>query len=390
MHHQTGRHFLQIPGPTNVPDRILRAISKPPIDHRGPEFSRLCIDILEGLKRVFKTSGPLILYPGSGSGALEAALVNTLSTGDKVLMFETGYFAVQWALMAGNLGLKVDLIPGDWRTGVDSALIEQKLREDSDHHIKAVAVVHNETSTGVLSDIEEIRKALDRAAHPALLLVDTISSLAIHDYCHDKWGVDVTISSSQKGLMVPSGVCFNAVSEKAMKASRAAGSPRSYWSWEAVLGANKTGYYPYTPATNLLYGLKEALNMLQEEGLEKVFARHFKYGEATRRAIETWGFETVSVNTKERSNSVTAVLVPEACDADEVRKVALEKFNLSLATGLGKWKGKSFRIGHLGDFNDLMLMGTLSGVEISVHLAGIPIRKGGITAALEYLISTCR
>ena len=386
MAFRSGRHFLQIPGPTNVPERILRAMDMPTIDHRGPDFAVLTREILAGLKQVFKTRGEVIVFPSSGTGAWEAALVNTLSPGDRVVMFETGQFATLWSQMARKLGLEVDVIPGDWRHGADPAALEAKLRADRGQVVRAVAVVHNETSTGVTSRIPEIRKAIDRANHPALLLVDTISSLASIDYRHDEWGVDVTVGGSQKGLMLPPGLSFNAVSAKALAASKGAALPRSYWRWEEMLASNKTGYFPYTPATNLLYGLREALKMLvEEEGLDRVFARHARLAEATRRAVRAWGFEILCLDPAEYSNTLTAVLVPDGHNADTLRKLILDRFDLSLGTGLGKLQGKIFRIGHLGDFNELMLAGTLCGVEMGLAAAGVPHRAGGVLAALEYL-----
>jgi alanine-glyoxylate transaminase/serine-glyoxylate transaminase/serine-pyruvate transaminase len=383
--YQAGRHFLQIPGPTNVPDRILHAMAKPTMDHRGPEFGRMARDILEGLKPVFKCAGPVIVYPSSGTGAWEAALSNTLQPGDKVLMFETGHFATLWHEMATRLGLDAQFVPGDWRHGVDPEVVEQTLVEDRGHTIKAVCCVHNETSTGVTSRIGEVRKAMDRAKHPALLFVDTISSLASLDYRHEEWGVDVTVGCSQKGLMLPPGLGFNALSEKAIKAAEKGGFPRSYWRWEAMLAPNKTGYFPYTPATNLLYGLREAIAMLMEEGLENVFARHARHGEATRRAVRAWGLEIQCLDEREYSGVLTAVRLPDGHNADAFRKVVLEHFNMSLGNGLSKLQGKVFRIGHLGDFNDLSLCGTLAGVEMGLGLAGVPHNKGGIQAAMEYL-----
>jgi alanine-glyoxylate transaminase/serine-glyoxylate transaminase/serine-pyruvate transaminase len=387
MTHRSGRHFLQIPGPTNVPDRVLRAIDRPTMDHRGPDFALLGMEVLEGLKQVFKTQSPVVIYPASGTGAWEAALVNTLSPGDRVLMAETGQFAALWQKLAARLGLVVDFIPGDWRHGVDPAVVEAKLSEDKQQAIKAVCVVHNETSTGVTSRIALVRKAIDRAAHPALFMVDTISSLGSIDYRHDEWGVDVTVAGSQKGLMLPPGLSFNAVGDKALAASRNAKLPRSYWSWDEMLASNKTGYFPYTPATNLLYGLQEALRMLMEEGLDNVFARHGRHGEATRRAVRAWGLEILCLNPDEYSNALTAVLLPAGHDADKVRQIILERFDMSLGTGLGKMQGKVFRIGHLGDFNDLTLAGTLCGVEMGLQLAGVPIRREGVAAALEHLAS---
>ena len=370
---RSGRHFLQIPGPTNVPDRVLRAIDRPTIDHRGPEFARLGKEILAGLQRIFRTQGPVIVYPSSGTGAWEAALVNTLEPGDQVLMCETGQFATLWNEMADRLGLRVEFIAGDWRHGADPAAIEECLSNDREHRIRAVGVVHNETSTGATSRIPEIRAAIDRARHPALFLVDTVSSLACMPYRHDEWGVDVTVSGSQKGLMLPPGLGFNAVSKKALART---GSRRSYWDWKPILQANEGGFFPYTPATNLLYGLRESIAMLEEEGLENVFARHARHGEATRRAVRAWGLEVLCLDEREYSSSLTAVL---AQDADRIRKTALERFDLSLGTGLGKLQNRVFRIGHLGWFNDLMLCGTLSGVEMSLG------RKGGVDAAMEFL-----
>ena len=385
MTFRAGRHFLQIPGPTNVPDRILRAIDRPTIDHRGPEFQALGREVLSGLKPIFGTQSPVVIYPASGTGAWEAALVNTLSAGDRVLMFETGHFATLWRELAERVGLKVDFVAGDWRHGVDPGLVEAKLAEDKAHAIKAVMAVHNETSTGVASRIGEIRKAIDAARHPALFMVDTISSLASIDYRHDEWGVDVTVAGSQKGLMLPPGLSFNAISEKALAAHKAAKSPRSYWDWAPMLAANKTGYFPYTPATNLLYGLAEAIDMLLEEGLDKVFARHDRHAEATRRAVRGWGLEILCVNPAEYSSSLTAVLMPSGHNADEFRKKTLAAYDLSLGQGLSKVSGKVFRIGHLGSFNDLMLMGTLSGVEMGLALSGVPHSAGGAQAALDYL-----
>src|SRR5919197_5820480 len=385
MSHPSGRHFLQIPGPTNVPDRVLRAIDRPTIDHRGPEFARLGQEILSGLRTVFRTAGPVVLFPASGTGAWEAALVNTLSPGDRVLMFETGHFASLWHAMALRLGLRVELVPGDWRRGVDPAVVERKLREDARREIAAVCVVHNETSTGVTSRIPEIRAAIDRAIHPALFLVDTISSLASMEYRHDDWKVDVTVAGSQKGLMLPPGLSFNAISQKALAAWRGAKLHRSYWDWDAMLQANQSGFFPYTPATNLLYGLREALRMLQEEGLDNVFARHARHAEATRRAARAWGLELNCADEREYSNSLTAIRLPEGHDADNLRAVILERFDMSLGQGLGKLKGKLFRIGHLGSFNDLMLCGTLCGVEMGLRAAGVRFRPGGVDAAMLYL-----
>jgi alanine-glyoxylate transaminase/serine-glyoxylate transaminase/serine-pyruvate transaminase len=385
MANASGRHFLQVPGPSNVPDRILRAIARPTIDHRGPEFSRLALGLLEDLKPVLQTSGKVMIYPSSGTGAWEAAIVNTLSPGDKVLMFETGQFATLWKQMALDLGLDVNFLAGDWRHGADLDQVESILRDDRNHQIKAVMVVHNETSSAVTNSVPAMRKTMDRAKHPALLMVDTISSLGSMDYRHDEWGVDVAIAGSQKGLMLPPGLGFNAVSEKALAAAKTARMPKSYWDWQAMLNQNKIGFFPYTPATNLLYGLRESLNMLNEEGLANVFERHSRHGEATRRAVRAWGLETVCADPERYSSSVTAVFVPPTSNADEFRKVVLENFNMSLGSGLGKLAGKVFRIGHLGDFNDLMLAGTLSGVEMGLSLAGVPHTRGGVAAALEYL-----
>ena len=381
----TGRHFLQIPGPTNVPDRVLRAIAAPTIDHRGPEFATLGREVLEGIKPVFQTEGPVVIYPASGTGAWEAALVNTLSPGDRVLMFETGQFATLWMELATRLGLDPEFVSGDWRHGADPAQLETKLVEDKARTIKAVCVVHNDTSTGITSRIAELRRAIDRAGHPALLMVDTISSLGSIDYRHDEWGVDVTVAGSQKGLMLPPGLSFNAVSDKALKASQSAKLPRSYWAWDSMLGPNGTGFFPYTPATNLLYGLKEALAMLMEEGLQNVFRRHDRMAEATRRAVRRWGLEVLCLNPHEYSSALTAVLLPEGHNADSYRRVVLERFDMSLGNGLGKVAGKVFRIGHLGHFNELMLAGTLCGVEMGLELARVPHQKGGISAALDYL-----
>ncbi len=390
MAHRSGRHFLQIPGPTNVPDRVLRAIDNATMDHRGPEFGKLGLEVLEGLKAVFQTKQPVVIFPASGTGAWEAALVNTLSPGDRVLMFETGQFAVLWQKMAARLGLAVELVPTDWRRGVDPAAVEAKLKEDRQQQIKAVCVVHNETSTGATSRIGAIRKAIDAAGHPALYMVDTISSLASIDYRHDEWGVDVTVAGSQKGLMLPPGLSFNCVGEKARKASQTAKLPRAYWNWEEMIASNKNGYFPYTPATNLLYGLREALKMLQEEGLQNVFARHARHAEATRRAVRAWGLEILCAVPEEYSNTLTTVMMPAGHDADALRKVILEAYDMSLGTGLGRLAGKVFRIGHLGDFNDLTLAGTLAGVEMGLGLAGVPHKKGGVLAALEHLTESAR
>ena len=390
MPRAAGRHFLQIPGPTNVPDRVLRAIDFPTMDHRSPDFGALGKEVLEGMRHVFKTSSHVVIYPASGTGAWEAALVNTLSPGDKLLMYETGHFATLWQKMARRLGLEPEFIAGDWRSGADPQAIEARLREDKEHRIKAVCVVHNETATGVVSRIPGVRSAIDTARHPALFLVDTISSLGSIDYRHDEWGVDVTVGGSQKGLMLPPGLSFNAVSQKALTASKSAKLPRSFWDWGEMIASNKDGYFPYTPATNLLYGLREALKMLlEEEGLENVFARHQRHAEATRRAVRAWGLEVLAKNPAEYSASLTAVLMPAGHDADRVRKLILENFDMSLGTGLGKLAGKVFRIGHLGDFNDLALMGTLAGCEMGLELAGTPIKRAGVQAAMDYL-AECR
>ena len=382
---QPGKHFLQIPGPTNVPDRVLRAMDYPTIDHRGPEFAEIAKRVLDKIKLIFKTSEPVIIYPGSGTGAWEAAIVNTLNEGDKVLMFETGEFSTKWWDIAEKLKLKSDFVEGDWRTGADPEIVEKKLKEDTNKEIKAVFVVHNETSTGVASRIGEIRKAMDNANHPALLMVDTISSLASIDYKHEEWKVDVTVGGSQKGLLLPPGLSFNAISSKALEAYKNSKLPKSYWDWKPMLDNNKNGFFPYTPATNLFYGLDEAINMLLEEGLENVFARHKRHAEATRLAVKAWGLEILCKNPEEYSNSLTAVMMPDGHDADALRKVILDNYNMSLGMGLNKVKGKVFRIGHLGDFNDLMLMGTLAGVEMGLAKAGVPFKKGGILAALDYL-----
>jgi alanine-glyoxylate transaminase / serine-glyoxylate transaminase / serine-pyruvate transaminase len=388
MGHRSGRHFLQIPGPTNVPDRVLRAMDAQVIDHRGPAFAELALEVLAGLRPLFKTAGPVVIYPASGTGAWEAALVNTLSPGDRVLMFETGHFATLWQAIAERLGLAAELVPGDWRHGIDPAAVEARLRADVAHRIRAVCAVHNETSTGVTSRIGEVRAAIDRAGHPALLLVDTISSLGSIDYRHDEWRVDVTVAGSQKGMMLPPGLSFNAVSARALEASKTARLPRSYWDWQPMLAANQSGYFPYTPATNLLYGLREALRLLREEGLERVFERHARHGEATRRAVRAWGLALNCRDEREYSSSLTAVLLPEGHDEAKLRARILERFDLSLGQGLGKLRGKLFRIGHLGDFNDLTLCGTLCGVEMGLGLAGVPHRPGGVAAAMEYLAAT--
>lgn len=382
MSAQQGRHFLHIPGPSPIPDRILRAIAMPIIDHRSAEFAALGKHVLEGCKAVFKTTQPVVIYPASGTGAWEAAIVNTLSPGDTVLMAETGHFATLWKQIATRFGLNVEFIPGDWRRGADPAAIEAKLAEDKARRIKAVMVVHNETSTGSTSRIAAIRKAIDTAGHPALFMVDTISSLASVDYRHDEWQVDVTVSGSQKGLMLPPGLSFNAISEKAMAASKANSLPRSYWDWQEMVKINAGGFFPSTPATNLLYGLKEALAMLQEEGLDAVFARHQRLAAACRAAVEAWGLEVLCQNPAEHSPVLTAVLMPPSHDADRYRKITLEKYNISLGSGLGKVAGKVFRIGHLGECNELALLGALSGVEMGLAAAGVPHRSGGVQAAM--------
>ncbi|MEU6765158.1 aminotransferase class V-fold PLP-dependent enzyme [Streptomyces sp. NPDC046853] len=385
MTYRSGRHFLQIPGPTNVPDQVLSAISAPTIDHRGPEFAALTTELLDALKPVFGTTGPVVVFPGSGTGAWEAALVNTLSTGDRVLHVETGHFATLWQQMAADLGLLVDFVPGDWRHGASPEAVADHLTADSARTIKAVCVVHNETSTGVTSRIPEIRQAMDATGHPALLLVDTISSLGSIDYRHDEWGVDVTIAGSQKGLMLPPGLGFNAVSEKALAASRTARLRTSYWNWQPYIEANRRGFFPYTPATNLLYGLAEALRMLRAEGLPSVFARHDRHAAATRAAVRGWGLEVLCADEREYSSSLTAVLMPEDQDADKVRKIILERFDMSLGAGLGRLAGRVFRIGHLGDLSDLTLAGTLAGVQMGLQSAGVRIDPRGLTDALDIL-----
>jgi alanine-glyoxylate transaminase/serine-glyoxylate transaminase/serine-pyruvate transaminase len=384
----SGRHFLQIPGPTNVPDRVLRAMDRPVIDHRSAEFAALGHEVLDGLRPVFQTSGPVIIYPGSGTGAWEAAIVNTLSPGDRVVLFETGHFSQLWRQIAEKFGVQVDYLAGNWRRGADPAELEARLRADREQQLKAVLVVHNETSTGVTSRIAEIRRVMNRVGHPALLLVDTISSLGSIDYRHDEWEVDVTIAGSQKGLMLPPGISFNAISEKALAASKQARLPRSYWDWQEMLKPNRNGFFPYTPATNLLYALREALHMLREEGLPNIFRRHERHAAATRAAVQAWGLQIVCEDPREYSNSLTAVFTPEGFDADQLRSIILENFDMSLGAGLSKLAGKVFRIGHLGSFNDLMLAGTLSGVEMGLTLAGVPHKSGGIAAALQHLVKT--
>ena len=384
--HASGRHFLQIPGPTNVPDRVLRAIDQPTIDHRGPEFAVLTKSVLAGMKRVFKTQGDVVIYPASGTGAWEAALVNTLSPGDHVLMAETGHFATLWKRLAERVGLVVKFLPGDWRHGANAAAIEAELAADKERAIKAVCVVHNETSTGVVTDVPAVCNAIDRAAHPALYMVDTISSLASIDYRHDEWRVDVTVGGSQKGLMLPPGLSFNAISAKALAASRSAKLPRSYWDWNDMLAINAAGYFPYTPATNLLYGLHEALEMLFAEGLNAVFARHARLAEATRRAVRGWGLDILCADPAEYSASLTAIVMPDGHNADALRKVILDRYDLSLGQGLGKMSGRIFRIGHLGWFNELMLCGTLCGVEMGLARCEVPHKKNGVREALEFLM----
>jgi len=383
--HPSGRHFLQIPGPTSVPDRILRAIDQPTIDHRGPEFGRLTLEILDRVKQVFRTESPVIIYPASGTGAWEAALVNTLSPGDRVLMFETGHFATLWRKIADKLGLVVEFVPGDWRSGVDPAVVEARLGEDKAHGIKAVLAVHNETSTGVTSRIAAIRQAIDRAGHPALFMVDTVSGLGSLDYRHAEWGVDVSVAGSQKGLMLPPGLSFNAVSDKAIAAGKSSHLPKAYWAWDEFIAMNRKGYFPYTPATNMLNGLHEATAMLLEEGLDNVFARHDRHAEATRRAVRAWGLEILCRNPAEYSSVVTAVMMPEGHDADALRREILARYDMSLGMGLGKLAGRVFRIGHLGFFNDLTLCGALCGVEMGLAVAQVPHRRGGVDAALAYL-----
>ena len=382
---KSGRHFLQIPGPTNIPDRVLRAMDHPIMDHRGPEFASMSKNIFEKIKMVFKTKEQVIIYPASGTGAWEAAIVNTLNEGDKILMFETGHFSLLWLEIAKKFKLEVDFVSSDWRTGVDPMIVEKKLAEDKQKRIKAIFVVHNETSTGVTSKISEIRSAIDNAKHPCLFFVDTISSLGSIDYKHDDWGVDVTVGGSQKGLLLPPGLSFNALSQKAIKAYNKSTLSKSYWDWKPMMDNNKNGFFPYTPATNLLYGLNEALEILFEEGLENVFKRHKTLAEATRIAVNAWGLEILCKNKDEYSNSLTAALVPEGYNADDLRKIILDNYNMSLGTGLSKMKGKIFRIGHLGDFNELMLAGTLAGIEMGLRNSKIPYKSGGIMSALNFL-----
>ena len=385
MSYRAGRHFLQIPGPTNVPERVLRAMARPTIDHRGPEFQALGHAVLDGVRQLFRTTSPVVIYPASGTGAWEAALVNTLSPGDRVLMAETGHFAALWQGVAEKLGLEVALLPSDWRRGADPEAIEAYLRADANRLVKAVCIVHNETSTGVASRIPALRQAIDQAGHPALFMVDTISSLASMDYRHDEWAVDVTVSASQKGIMLPPGLSFTALSERALAAHREATLPRAFWDWTAMLAANEKGFFPYTPATNLLYGLQEALMMLADEGLDQVFARHARHAAATRAAVTAWDLELVCQHPDEYSASLTAVVVPEGHDADQLRAIALDEYALSLGVGLGRLAGKVFRIGHLGDLNDLSLLGTLAGVEMSLIRSAIPHTGGGVQAALRFL-----
>jgi alanine-glyoxylate transaminase / serine-glyoxylate transaminase / serine-pyruvate transaminase len=382
-----GRHFLHIPGPTPIPDRVLRAMDTPIIDHRGPEFAKLAKKCLEGIKTIFKTANPVIIYTATGTGAWEGALVNTLSPGDKVLTVETGQFASLWKKMAENLGLKTEFITTDWRTGVDASAVEARLREDKKHEIKAVCFLHNETSTGCLSPVAEVRKAIDRAGHPALMMVDTISSLASTDYRHDEWGVDVTVGGAQKGLMLPPGMSFNAVSDKALAAAKTAKLLKSFWSWDDMLTMNKVGFFPYTPATQMLQGLSVSIDMLHEEGLDNVFARHARLAEATRRAVKAWGLDIVCRDPKYYSPTLTATILPEGHNADAFRALALEHFNISFGSSFGALTGRYFRIGHLGDINDTMLMGALSAVEMTLALANVPHKKGGAQAAMEYLVS---
>ncbi len=381
----SGRHFLHIPGPTNVPERVLRAMDRPTIDHRGPEFGRLGREVLEGCRAVFKTEGPVIIFPSSGTGAWEAAIVNTLSPGDRVLMYETGHFAALWRTMAERLKLDVEFVAGDWRHGVDPADVEARLAEDGARTIKAVMVVHNETSSGVTSRIGEVGGALRASGHPALLMVDAISSLGSIDYRHDEWGVDVTVACSQKGLMLPPGLGLNAVSERARAASRSGGMARSYWSWEGMLGPNEAGFFPYTPATNLLFGLREALALLREEGLDNVFARHARHAAATRAAVDAWGLEILCLEPREYSSVLTAVMMPAGYDADRLRGEILRRYDMSLGAGLSKVKGRVFRIGHVGSLNDLTLIGALGGVEMGFAVSGVPHRPGGVAAAMALL-----
>ena len=383
--HKAGRHFLQVPGPTNIPDRVLQAMAFPAMDHRGPDFQNLSNNVLKKIKLIFKSEDPVVIFPSAGTGAMEASLANTLSEGDKILMFETGHFATEWCQAARRYRLDVDFIPGDWRTGADPKIVEKKLSEDKNHKIKAVLVTHNETSTGIKSQVEEVRKAIDSSNHPALFMVDTISSLGSYNYEHQKWKVDVTVGGSQKGLMCPPGLSFNAISPKALEAYKKSKITKSYFDWGQMLDNNKNGFYPYTPAVNLLYALNEAVDMLLEEGLESVFKRHKRHADATRIAVEAWGLEILARNPIERSDSITAIMVPDGHDSDNLRKIIYDNYNMSLGTGLNKVKGKVFRIGHMGDLNDLTLAGTLSGVEMGLKKSGIPFNKGGIMAALDFL-----
>jgi alanine-glyoxylate transaminase/serine-glyoxylate transaminase/serine-pyruvate transaminase len=383
--HKAGRHFLQVPGPTNIPDRVLQAMAFPAMDHRGPDFQNLSFNVLKKIKLIFKSEDPVVIFPSAGTGAMEASLANTLSEGDKILMFETGHFATEWCQAARRYKLDVDFIPGDWRTGADPKIVEKKLSEDKNHEIKAVLVTHNETSTGIKSQVEEVRKAIDSSNHPALFMVDTISSLGSYNYEHQKWKVDVTVGGSQKGLMCPPGLSFNAISPKALEAYKKSKLTKSYFDWGQMLDNNKNGFYPYTPAVNLLYALNEAVDMLLEEGLENVFKRHKRHADATRIAVEAWGLEILARNPIERSDSITAIMVPDGHDSDNLRKIIYDNYNMSLGTGLNKVKGKVFRIGHMGDLNDLTLAGTLSGVEMGLKQSGIPFKKGGVMVALDFL-----
>ena len=385
--YKAGKHFLQIPGPTNIPDRILRAMDAPTIDHRGPQFAALSKSVLERIKLIFKSTDPVVIYPSSGTGAMEASLVNTLNEGDKIIMFETGEFARQWCQAAERFKINVDYVPGDWRTGADPNIVKEKLLADKKNEIKAVLVTHNETSTGIKSRVEEIRKAIDETNHPALFMVDTISSLGSYNYEHQKWKVDVTVAGSQKGLMLPPGLSFNAISNKALEAYKNSKMPKSYFDWGQMLENNKSGFYPYTPATNLLYGLNESIDMLQEEGLDNVFERHKRLADATRLTVEAWGLEILAKNPIERSDSITAIMVPDGHDSDNLRKIIYDNYNMSLGTGLNKVKSKVFRIGHLGDLNELSLMGALAGVEMGLKQSGIPFKSGGIMAAIDFLSS---
>ena len=385
MAYRAGRHFLQIPGPSPVPDRISRAIDAAVVDHRGPDFGDLGFSVLSGMQRIFKTKSPVIIYPSSGTGAWEACLLNVLGAGDQVLFYETGHFANLWKQMADRLGIQTEFLGGDWRNGVDANRIEQRLRDDPGGLIKAVCCVHHETSCGITSDIQAVRNAIDSTGHPALLLVDSISGLASVDYEHDLWGADVTVSGSQKGLMMPPGLGFNALSDRAIDAAKRGGSKRSYWDWQEMLTANASGYFPYTPATTLFYGLKEAITMLEEEGLQNVFSRHKRLADSCRAAVDAWELETVCLDPREHSNALTGIMMPDGHDADHVRQIILQHFNMSLGTGLGKIRGKAFRIGHLGDINELMLMGVVCGVEMGLGLAGVPHQSGGVEAAMRSL-----